>query len=337
MINPLLDLFAREHPAFVHVPLGMVIVLPLAMAMSYRPKHSRAWKQTSFFIAAIGVAGSIVALFSGLFWGRQISLIPAGGLFPRITSAKQVLQKMLQLHEFAAVLGLTVGVVCLILIWRSLRGDLGVLHSGAIPHRRLLDRGVGVAAFCASLIWVGTWGFCGKLGGIMVFGNEETNRAAAAADESRRADVEADLPIRALDYASLEPAQTRLFRSKAHGNRWVRAWVTASAFDAYKEGKDLPPGSYTVLSSFEDAKGKPAQEPGPLFMRETLANGQQAFVFYWPRVPESKRSETGGEDSVYWRSPSPKLASCAVCHAGAGPAKGAGMPVLKLAVKDTEP
>jgi hypothetical protein len=227
---------------------------------------------------------------------------------------------MLQLHEIAALVGVLMGVICLALLWRTLKQDEDVHHAAPTLRRRLADRGVGLAPLLFSLLWIASWGFCGKLGGIMVFGNEETNKAAAAADQARKGDVEADLPIRALDYASLEPAQATPTKSKAHGDRWARVWVTASAIDDYKAGKQLPAGSYAVLSTVEDAKGKPGQEPGPLYMRETLADGRVSFAFYWPRVPESKRAETGGEDFAYWRNASEKLKACAVCHTTAGPA-----------------
>ncbi len=320
MTGSILDLIATEHPAFVHVPLGMVIALPFAMAFSFKAKHPHPWKLASFFIAGLAFMGCMVALISGLLWGRQISLIPPGGFFPVVASQKQVLQKMLQLHEIAALVGVVIGLLCLILLWRSLRQDRDARHNVPTLRRRLSDRGVGLAPMLFSLLWLASWGFCGKLGGIMVFGNEETNKAAAAADQAKKNDVEADLPIRALDYASLEPVQAAPMKSKAHGNRWVRIWVTASGIADYKAGKPLPAGTYAVLSTMEDAHGKPGQELGPLYMRETLADGRVSFAFYWPRVPEASRTQTGGEDSAYWRSPSEKLQACAVCHATAGPA-----------------
>ncbi len=320
MTGPLLDLFAREHPAFVHVPLGLVIALPFAMAISFKAKHPHPWKLASFFVSGLALMGAVVALASGLYWGRQISLIPAGGYFPAVASQKQVLQRMLQLHEIAALVGVVFGAICLALLWRTLRQDEDVHHAAPTLRRRLSDRGVGFAPMFFSLLWLASWGFCGKLGGIMVFGNEETNKAAAAAELAKKNDAEADLPIRALDYASLEPALAAPMKSKAHGNHWARIWVTASGIDAYKAGKPLPAGAYAVLSTVDDSHGKPGQEPGPLYMRETLADGRVSFAFYWPRVPESSRAQTGGEEFVYWRSPSEKLQACAVCHATSGPA-----------------
>ena len=323
--SPLLELIAREHPAFVHIPLGLVAVLPLAMLASFHPRHGRALTATSFFIGSIGWAASTIALFSGLLWGRQINLIAPSSFLPVVASEKQVLQRILQVHVLVAAAGFAVGGVCIFLLWRTWSRDFGGSAEGEHRHRagrRFWERGVGAPALLVSLIWLACWGFCGKLGGIMVFGNEETNRAAAEAEKKKKNDAEADLPIRALDYASLEPAEPAAVRSKAHGDRWRRIWVTTSGIDAYKAGKPLPPGAYAVMSTFADEKGRASTEPGPLYMKETKADGTTAFAFYWPRIPEDLRKDFGGEDSAYWRSPDPKLATCLGCHEKGGvPAK----------------
>lgn len=315
--SPLLEFIAREHPAFVHIPLGLVAVLPVAMLASFHPRHGRILTGTSFFMAIIGWLASTIALFSGLVWGRQINLIAPTGFIPVVVNEKQVLQKILQVHILAAVAGFLIGGICVFLLWRIWRRDFSTAEGADHRHhagRRFWERGVGAPALLVGLIWLGSWGFSGKLGGIMVFGSEETNKAAAEADAARRKDVEAELPIRALDYASLEPAEDRPVRSKAHGDRWRRIWVTASGIDAYKAGKPLPAGAYAVMSTFTDEKGKPGTEPGPLYMKETKSDGTTAFLFYWPRVPENLRKEVGGQDSVYWRSPDPKLFTCLGCH-----------------------
>lgn len=312
MTSPLLDLVAREHPALVHVPLGTVMVLPLAMIMSFRSKHPHAWTLASLFLALLACGGSLVALVSGVLWGRKIALLSPGAFIPRPAGPAQVLQKMLQFHELAALVGTVLGLTCLFLLWRALKLEQAAL--GKAHHRRWIDRGVGLPALTVALLWVGAWSVCGRLGGIMVFGNEETNRAAADADAARRADAEVDLPLRALDYASLEPATEAPVRSPQHGNRWVRVWVTASGIDAYKAGRPLPPGAYAVLATVEDVKGKPGFDPGPLYFRETKSDGTPYVAFYWPRVPEARRGETGGEDAVYLRSPHPRLQACLDCH-----------------------
>ena len=317
--SPFLEFIAREHPAFVHVPLGLVATLPLAMLASFRSRSPERWTRTAFFMALVGLASSAVAIFSGLMWGRQIALIPGGGFFPVVASGKQVLQRILQLHEMAALGGFLLGCLCVFLLWRAWHKDNQAALGGS-PHRRhegrrLWERGVGAPALAVGLMWLGAWGFCGKLGGIMVFGNEETNKAAAEAVEAKRLDAEAEVPVRALDYASLEPAEAVPFLSKAHGNRWGRIWVTASAIDAYKAGKPLEPGAYAVMSTYEDHGGKPSEDVGPLYFLEIAADRKPKLAFYWPRVPEAQRAEVGGKDFVYWRSPDPHLASCLVCHA----------------------
>lgn len=315
--SPLIEFIAREHPAFVHIPLGLVAVLPVAMMASFHPRHGRVLTGTSFFIAAIGWLASTIALFSGLMWGRQINLIAPSGFLPVVANEKQVLQRILQVHILAALAGFIIGGVCVFLLWRIWRRESDIASGAEHRHhagRRFWELGVGAPAFLVGCIWLGSWGFSGKLGGIMVFGNEETNKAAAEADAAKRNDAEADLPIRALDYASLEPAEAGPARSKAHGDRWRRVWVTASGIDAFKEGKPLPPGAYAVMSTFADEKGKPSTEPGPLYMKEAKADGTTAFAFYWPRVPEALRKDFGNQDSVYWRSPDPRLATCLGCH-----------------------
>jgi len=319
--SPLIEFIAREHPAFVHIPLGLVAVLPLAMLASFHPRHGKILAATSFFLAAIGWAASSIALFSGLVWGRQINLISPTGYLPVVADAKQVLQEILHIHILAAVIGFIIGGSCLYLLWKVWRRDFGPGADAEHRHRagrRFWERGVGAPALLVGFLWLGCWGFCGKLGGVMVFGNEETNKAAAEVDAAKRNDVEADLPIRALDYASLEPAEAAPSRSKAHGDHWRRIWVSASGIDAYKEGKPLPPGAYAVMATFVDNKDKPSTEPGPLFMKETKADGTTAFTFYWARVPEALRKDFGNQDSVYWRSPNTRLATCLGCHKKGG-------------------
>jgi uncharacterized membrane protein len=304
MLQALLDLIAREHPAFVHIPLGLVVTLPLILLVSYAAKDPRAWVRKALFAAGVAWVGSFGALLSGLLWARQINLVPPGRLLPMVTGGGQALQRVMWRHEVAAAAGVLLGLACLALLLE------------ALDRPRLRAAALGV-----SLLWAGAWAFTGRQGGVMVFGNDELNKAAAAADAAKRNDAEADLPIRALDFASLDPVRLTPSLSKAHGAHWAQVWVTASGSDAYQAGKDLPVGAFAVLSTYLDVQGRPGFEPGPLYMRETRKDGTQAFAFYWSRVPEARRGETGGQDSVYWRSPAPQLAACARCHATAGPAK----------------
>jgi hypothetical protein len=317
--TPLLQFIAREHPAFVHIPLGLVAVLPLAMLASFQRRHGKVLTGTALFLGATAWLASTAALSSGLLWGRLINLIAPAKFLPVVASEKQVLQRTLQLHIQAALAGFILGGICVFLLWRAWRRVARADGSRQVSGRSFRERGVGLPALLVGLLWLGVWGFSGRLGGIMVFGNEETNRAAAEADAAKRNDVEAELPIRALDYASLEPTEAAPERSKAHGDRWRRIWVSASGIDAYQAGKPMPPGAYVVMPTFGDVAGRPGTEPGPLYFKEIKADGSTAFAFYWARVPEALRKDFGGQDSVYWRSPDPKLATCLGCHDKGGP------------------
>lgn len=298
MGNLLFDLFSREHPALVHVPLGLVVCLPIMMVAAFRSRYPQTWRRMAFRVGLLALGLSLLTLVSGFYWARLLSLIPPGSLVPQVASQGQALQRTLRLHELTALAGFAVGCAALLILRKS-------YHN---PEKRTWT----AVSLGATLVWAGTWGYVGKLGGVMVFGSPETNKAAADAINAKKNDAEADLPIRALDYASLEPAEAAPFLSKAHGGRSARIWVTASGIDAYQAKKPLPVGAYAVMST--ESKGT----PGPLYMREVKADGTQAFAFYWPRVPEASRKETGGEDFVYWRSPNPALKTCADCHASTG-------------------
>jgi hypothetical protein len=265
-----------------------VATLPLAMLASFHRRHGRVLTGTALFLATLAWLGSTAALVSGLLWGRLINLIAPARFLPVVASEKQVLQRTLQFHILAALTGFLLGGLCVFLLWRVWLRAFGSARA-VDASRRFRERGVGLPALVVGCLWLGAWGISGKLGGIMVFGSDETNRAAAEADAARRNDLEAELPIRALDFASLEPATAVAARSKAHGDRWRRIWVSASGSDAYQAGKPLPPGAYAVMPTFSDEKGRPGTEPGPLYFKEIKADGSTAFAFYWARVPEALR------------------------------------------------
>jgi len=300
-MQPIIDFLARKHPALVHVPLGLVVCLPIMVAAAFRSRYPQTWRRMAFRVAGLALALSLLTMASGLFWGRSLNLVPVSGWAPPPPAPGQAIQRILRSHEFWAATGWILGLATVAALRTSYRRPERPAWTGL--------------ALAIALAWAGAWGYVGKLGGVLVFGDEETNRAAAAALEAKKKDAEADLPIRALDYAGCEPGQAKAFVSRAHGGRLARTWAPASAIDAYLAGKPLPVAGYAVMSTV-DAQG----DPGPLYFREVRKDGTQAFAFYWPRVPEGARKETGGEEAVYWRSPDPHLESCARCHRDAGPA-----------------
>lgn len=298
MLEFLAGFLSREHPALVHLPLGMVVCLPVMVAAATRSRYPQTWRRMAFRVALIALAASLLALASGLLWGRRLAMIPGGSLLPQGIGPGQVLQAKLRAHELGAAAGCALGVLSLLLLRRA--------------YHRPERWGWTFACLASTLAWTTAWTYTGRMGGVMVFGDADTTKAAAEALAVRKRDAEADLPLRALDYASLEPGRAAPFPSKAHGGRWARVWVSANGLDDYQAGRPLPVSAYAVLSTTEGRDGP----PGPLYMREAKADGSQGFVFYWPRVPEARRGETGGEDFAYWRSPDPPLAVCTACHAG---------------------
>ena len=299
----MLELLALKHPLLVHLPVGVALLLPLALVAAQRPGRGiKPWWVTCRYLAWVGMLGLAFALLSGWLWARHLSLIPPGKLLvPHLLkpTAEQWLQGLLWKHQIAAIASAGLSVLTLLASYR----------------KRQEHQGLGLLALFFGFLWCGASLTAGYFGGQMAhppLGNGPSQGAITAAAEP--ADPEADAPLRALDYGSLEPIHSEPVRSTTHGNRWIRVWVTASGADAYREGKPLPPGAYAVMTSLEDRWGRPSFENGPIYMLETLADGKPSLTYYWPRVPEAKRGETGGEASAYWRGKNPNLESCMGCH-----------------------
>ncbi len=283
------------------------MLLPLALIAAQRAGRGiKPWWVTCRYLAWAGLMGLACAMVSGWLWARELNLIAPGKLLaPHLLkpSAEQWLQVAIWKHQMAAIASAVLGLLTLMAAYR----------------KRLEHQGLGLLALFFGLLWCGaslTAGFYGgkmthpAMGLPMSSGPSQGTPATVA----EPADPEVDAPLRALDYGSLEPIQSEPVRSTTHGNRWIRVWVTPSGSDAYREGKPLPPGAYAVMTSLEDRWGRPSFENGPLYFLETLANGKPSLAYYWPRVPEAKRGETGGQASAYWRGNNPNLESCMGCH-----------------------
>ncbi len=299
----MLEFLAFKHPMLVHLPVGAAILLPLALVAAQRPGRGiKPWWVTCRYLTLIGFFGTVVAMASGWLWARSLGLIPPGRLWaPHLANptADQWLQVAFWKHQVAALASLVLGLSTLF----------------AANRRRLEHQGLGLLPLLAGFLWCGASLTAGYYGGRMahplVTSSLSTSPVPAVAEA---VDPEAEFPVRALDYGSLEPIQAEPVRSTTHGNRWIRVWVTPSGADAYREGKPLPPGAYAVMSSLEDRWGRPSFESGPLYMLETLADGKPSLTYYWPRVPEPKRGETGGQASAYWKGRNPNLETCMGCH-----------------------
>jgi hypothetical protein len=287
--------------------VGAGLLLPLALVAAQRPGRGiKPWWITCRYLAWAGMLGLFIAMVSGWLWARQLNLIAPGKLLaPHLLkpSAEQWLQVAIWKHQMAAIASAVLSLFTLMAAYR----------------KRLEHQGLGLMSLFLGLLWCGASLTAGFYGGKMTHPiitppmSSGTSLGTPTA-VSEPTDPEADVPLRALDYGSLEPIQSEPVRSTSHGNRWVRVWVTASGSDAYREGKALPPGAYAVMTSLEDRWGRPSFENGPLYMLETLADGKASLSYYWPRVPEAKRGETGGQSSAYWRGKNPNLESCMACH-----------------------
>ncbi len=295
----MLELLSAKHPMLVHLPIAAAILLPLPLLLAQRRGLGvKPWWTVARYLAWAAFLGLLPALLSGLLWARQLGLLPAGKLLAPAGAAAASLPWLMRRHQLAALAAL---VLSLLTLWD--------LHRPRRDHQ-----GLGKLGLLLGFAWAAASGAAGYYGGRMAY---PAPVAAAAPIQAEAApDPEAELPVRFLDYASLEAVQRAPVRGGAHGMKWERGWVTASAADAFKQGRPLPPGSYAVLSTADDVWGRPGPDPGPLYAYEILANGKAAFTVYWGKVAEARKGDFGGADSVYWRKDAPQVKSCLACHAG---------------------
>lgn len=140
---PGFELLAREHPAFVHLPIAAALLLPLALLLKRQ--------ETARFLAWAGFLGGLPSLASGLLWARAQGFLPAGAWAPRSFG-------LLGVHELLAAAGLLAGAATILLLRR---------------HKLR-------PALAAALLWAGLWGAAGHWGGRMVFPEEAPSEAASA-------------------------------------------------------------------------------------------------------------------------------------------------------------
>jgi hypothetical protein len=299
-----MDWSLLNHHALVHLPVAAALLAPIALAASQRGGRGiRPWWTAARFVLLMGCLGSLLSIGSGFLLARQSGVIaPGHWLAPGSLPASPV-----RLHQVLALASLGLGLIALKLANRT----------------RQEHQGIGVLPLLFGILWSGTVLVAGYLGGQLAHVKKRPEQQAMVPlPTPPPLDLEAEAPLRGLDFAKLEPTHLEPVKSPPHGNRWIRVWVTPSASAAYAAGKPLPPGAMAVLSSTEDKWGRPGYEIGPLYILETLSGGKTAFAFYWPRVPEARRGETGGADHAYWKGADPALKACMECHGnGIAPAR----------------
>ncbi len=299
-----MDWIAAKHALLAHLPVAVGLLLPLALLAAQRPGRGiRPWWTACRYLGWAGLLGLLGSLVSGWARAHTLGLLPPGRLFPWTGDAAG-----LQHHA----------------LWAAASLPLGLLALVAMHRRRKEYQGLGFLALFLGLLWATTLFFAGRTGQALLRPVPVVASALIAVPVKApiAVDPEAQAPLRALDYAALQPVQSEPVKSPAHGGRWVRVWVDDAAAEAYRAGGPLPPNAMVVMSSVEDRWGRPGPDPGPLYALE-MKDGKPRLTFYWPRVPVDRRNETGGASRAYWRSPDAHLETCLACHAGglADPAK----------------
>ena len=308
-----MEWFALQHALLSHLPVATGLLLPWALlAAQRRGRGIRSWWTVARYLGWAGILGTVGAFLSGFASGRLSALIPPHRLFPMFLSGSGP-NSLLSHHALLGGVSLLVGVAAL---W-------------AMNRNRKDHESLGFLALTLGLAWCAVLLAAGERGYRLAHSRARVPVASPAisstpapftpvpsAPSPPRAvkDPESDLPVRALDYASLEPIHPDPVKSLAHGGRWIRAWATHEAAAAYRAGQPLPQGAFVVLSSAEDRWGRPGPNLGPLYALEMKAAGP-AFTFYWPHIPMEQRWEFGGDSRAYWRGSDAHLDACRTCHA----------------------
>ena len=320
-----MEWIALKHALLSHLPVATGLLLPLTLFAAQRAGRGiRPWWTVARYLGWAGILGTLGAFLSGFAKGRISAIPPLNRLLPMASSGSGP-EALLFRHALLGVASLLVGITALWAMNRS-RKDHESLGFLAL----LLG-----LAWCAVLLVAGEGGYrLAHHGAKVPVASSPISSASATSTPSVLwvvRDPETDLPVRALDFASLEPIYPDPVRSLAHGSRWIRAWTSPEAAAAYRAGQSLPPGTLVVLSSAEDRGGRPGPDPGPLYALEMKASGP-VLTFYWPRIPMNYRREFGGDSRVYWRGSDTHLESCRACHAAgmANPAKRSRMRPKKI-------
>ena len=307
---------ASKHTLMVHLPIAAALMIPIPIIAAQRAGRGiRPWWITCRYLAGAGLLGSILAVVSGFLQGHPHLHGPAHGL---LALARLGWNDLVTVHAALGVASLVLGALCLRSLFRE-----------RLPHQ-----GIGLAALLLGWLWCGS-ALTGAYSGALLEGHGTPparflahDPAALPAVPAKQAsplpiepsDLEASLPVRLLDYASLKPIHAEPMKSAAHGNRWLRVWVTPAAAKAYQAGQALPPGTLVVVTTVEDRYGRPGFEPGPMYGLEVAPDGRPRLTFYWAQVPEARRKETHGEARAYWRNEDSSLDGCRACHEkGAAP------------------
>ena len=311
-----MDWFTAPHALLAHLPVATGLLLPWALLAAQRPGRGiRPWWTVCRYLGWLGLSGLLTALLSGLLSLPGLGLAPVYRIPLRLLGAAGP-ESLLLRHALLGSASLLLGGAAL---W-------------AMTRPRKEHQSLGLLAMALGLLWSILLVLTGESGHSLAHIRTRTRApltppAPVAVAPPVRVlsvpqDLESQAPLRALDYAALQPVHPDPVKSLAHGGRWIRAWVSPEAAEAYRAGDTLPRGTLVVLSSQEDRWGRPGPDVGPLYALEIKAAGP-SLTFYWPRVPAERRREVAGAERVYWRGTDAQLEGCRTCHATglADPAK----------------
>ena len=302
---------ANKHTLLVHLPMAAVLMIPVPILAAQRGGRGiRPWWVTCRYLGWAGVLGSVAAILSGFFLGRAHGYALLGAFWEPTAQAGN---NLLRFHAASGAASLLLGVACLRSLYRTRQEHQGI---GLLPLLLGLLWGAGVLATSTTAGLLAGHG--PALSPLPAAPSPSPSPAPSLRVPVRPAQAEQGSgtlpPSRILDYASLRPMHLEPVKSMAHGNRWIRVWVTPAAAQAYQAGLPLPQGALAVLSTVEDRWGRPGYEVGPVYALEMSGEGKPSFSFYWAQVPELHRGENNGAERVYWRNDDPGLKACVVCH-----------------------
>jgi hypothetical protein len=222
---------ANKHTLLVHLPVAAAILIPLPIIAAQRVGRGiRPWWVTCRYLAWAGLLGALAAMVTGFLLGRANGMVPPGAYWG---GAEPGVAYLFRVHELGGAVTFVLGIACLRSLYR----------------RRQEHQGIGIVALLLGLLWSVVAALTSYSGAalvgqapapaLMVAPPQAAAPQAAAPQAAvpvqapaKAQDPEAQAPLRALDFASLKPMQFEPVKSAAHGNRWIRVWVSPAAAEA---------------------------------------------------------------------------------------------------------
>src|SRR5512133_3568840 len=193
-----MEWIALKHALLSHLPVATGLLLPWALFASQRAGRGiRPWWTVCRYLGWVGLLGLLAALVSGPAAGRLHGLVPAGRIFPLPASGLGA-DALLFRH---AVIATSAALLALPALW-------------AMNRSRKDHQSLGILALLLGLAWSAVLLFAGAGGYRLAHGDRIHTAGQVVAPAvvpvstpipQVAPDPEAMVPVRALDYATLEP------------------------------------------------------------------------------------------------------------------------------------